>query len=78
MRLGLGDFRPRYSTPIDARRKLVVRGLYRYVRNPIYTGWLAVILGWAMLFGATDNAWRLATGHSLHLFRIPGPFHRDL
>lgn len=38
--------------PIDAPKKLVVRGLYRYTRNPMYTGVLSVILGWALLFQA--------------------------
>jgi protein-S-isoprenylcysteine O-methyltransferase Ste14 len=36
--------------PIDAPKKLVVRGLYRYTRNPMYVGVLTVILGWALLF----------------------------
>jgi protein-S-isoprenylcysteine O-methyltransferase Ste14 len=36
--------------PIDAPRRLVVRGLYRYVRNPMYVGVLLVIAGWALLF----------------------------
>jgi protein-S-isoprenylcysteine O-methyltransferase Ste14 len=38
--------------PIDAPRRLVVRGLYRFTRNPMYVGVLTVILGWAVLFGA--------------------------
>jgi protein-S-isoprenylcysteine O-methyltransferase Ste14 len=38
--------------PIDAPKKLVVRGLYRYTRNPMYVGVLTVIVGWATLFGA--------------------------
>lgn len=38
--------------PIDAPRKLVVRGLYRYTRNPMYVGVLTVILGWAAWFGS--------------------------
>ena len=37
--------------PIDAPKKLVVRGLYRYTRNPMYVGALTVILGWAALLG---------------------------
>ncbi|MGH8194274.1 MAG: methyltransferase family protein [Woeseiaceae bacterium] len=36
--------------PIDAPRRLVVRGLYRYSRNPMYVGVLTVICGWALLF----------------------------
>jgi len=36
--------------PIDAPKKLVIRGLYRYTRNPIYVGVLTVLLGWAVMF----------------------------
>lgn len=36
--------------PIDPPRELVVRGLYRYTRNPMYVGVLSVILGQALLF----------------------------
>jgi protein-S-isoprenylcysteine O-methyltransferase Ste14 len=36
--------------PIDAPKKLVARGLYRYSRNPMYVGVLCVILGWITLF----------------------------
>jgi protein-S-isoprenylcysteine O-methyltransferase Ste14 len=42
--------------PIDAPSKLVVRGLYRYTRNPMYLGVLLVILGWAGVFA---DAWLL-------------------
>jgi protein-S-isoprenylcysteine O-methyltransferase Ste14 len=35
--------------PIDAPKRLVVRGLYRYVRNPMYLGVLAILLGEALL-----------------------------
>ena len=38
--------------PWDPTRKLVVRGPYRYVRNPMIVGVLAVILGEAALFGS--------------------------
>ena len=43
--------------PIAPTQKLVVTGLYRYVRNPIYVSVVAVILGQAILFGD----WRLMT-----------------
>jgi protein-S-isoprenylcysteine O-methyltransferase Ste14 len=36
--------------PIDPPKKLVVRGLYRLVRNPMYVGVLAVLLGESLLF----------------------------
>jgi len=35
--------------PIDAPKHLVVRGLYRYSRNPMYLGVLTVIAGWLVL-----------------------------
>jgi protein-S-isoprenylcysteine O-methyltransferase Ste14 len=41
--------------PIAPTQNLVVTGLYRYVRNPIYVAVVAVILGQAILFGD----WRL-------------------
>ena len=40
--------------PIDAPKRLVDRGLYRYTRNPMYVGVLTVILGWVALFGALE------------------------
>ena len=43
--------------PYDPPRKLVVRGLYRYSRNPMYVGVMAVLLGEALLF---PSAARLA------------------
>ena len=38
--------------PIDPPLKLVVRGLYRFVGNPMYVGILLVLLGEALLFGS--------------------------
>ena len=38
--------------PVDAPRRLVVRGLYRYVRNPMYVGILSILLGEALLFAS--------------------------
>jgi protein-S-isoprenylcysteine O-methyltransferase Ste14 len=40
--------------PIDAPKRLVVRGLYRYTRNPMYLGVLTVLLGWVALTGALE------------------------
>ena len=36
--------------PIDAPKKLVVRGLYRYVRNPMYVGVMLVLVAWNLLY----------------------------
>ena len=38
--------------PIDPPKELVVRGLYRYVRNPMYVGILLILLGEAILFAS--------------------------
>lgn len=35
--------------PVDPPRELVVRGLYRYVRNPMYLSVTAIVLGEALL-----------------------------
>jgi len=37
--------------PIDPPRELVVSGLYKYVRNPMYVGVLLVIIGHFLWFG---------------------------
>ena len=37
--------------PIAPTRNLVVTGLYRYVRNPIYVAVVAIVLGQAVLLG---------------------------
>ena len=36
--------------PIDHPKQLVVSGLYRYVRNPMYVGVLMLLLGEVMIF----------------------------
>lgn len=38
--------------PVAAPPRLVVSGCYRYVRNPIYVGFLVVLLGEVLLFGS--------------------------
>jgi protein-S-isoprenylcysteine O-methyltransferase Ste14 len=44
-RLGRGTL-----APVDPPKELVVQGLYRYARNPMYLGVLILLLGEAMLF----------------------------
>jgi len=57
--------------PIDAPRRLVVRGLYRYTRNPMYVGVLTVILGWAVLYQATTVLlYAICVGVCFHLFVV--------
>lgn len=43
--------------PIDPPKELVTTGLYRYVRNPIYVGVLAIIIGHFLWF---KTIWMLA------------------
>lgn len=39
--------------PWDETRRLVVRGPYRYVRNPMLSGVFSILLGEALLLGST-------------------------
>jgi protein-S-isoprenylcysteine O-methyltransferase Ste14 len=57
--------------PVDAPKKLVTRGPYRFARNPMYVGVLAVILGWAMLFQSTAILrYAFAVALCCHLFVV--------
>lgn len=55
-------------SPLDASKRLVVRGLFRHTRNPMYVGVLTVILGWALLFQTGILAgYALVVGIGFHL-----------
>jgi protein-S-isoprenylcysteine O-methyltransferase Ste14 len=43
-------------SPVDPPRVLVVRGLYRYVRNPMYLSVTMLVLGEALLAGSAGLA----------------------
>jgi len=43
--------------PVAPTENLVVTGLYRYVRNPIYVAVVAIVLGQATLFGDARLLW---------------------
>ncbi len=45
--------------PWDPPRRLVVVGLYRFTRNPIYIGDLILVAGWAMVTGSPWVGWYL-------------------
>jgi len=55
--------------PIDAPKKLVVRGLYHYTRNPMYVGVLTVITGFSILYDSVVLlAYGLCVATCFHLF----------
>lgn len=43
-------------SPVDPPRRLVVRGLYRYVRNPMYLSVTTIVLGEALLIQSRELA----------------------
>jgi protein-S-isoprenylcysteine O-methyltransferase Ste14 len=55
--------------PIDPPRCLIVQGLYRITRNPMYNGVLAILLGEAWLFASiTLLIYALLVFMAFHLF----------
>jgi protein-S-isoprenylcysteine O-methyltransferase Ste14 len=57
--------------PIDPPKVLIVRGLYRHVRNPIYLGVLSVVFGEALVFESWGLVrYGLAVFVIFHLFVI--------
>jgi protein-S-isoprenylcysteine O-methyltransferase Ste14 len=46
--------------PIAPTERLVISGLYRHVRNPMYLAVLSIIFGQALLFGSTTLLWYAA------------------
>jgi len=54
--------------PWDAPTRLVIVGLYRYVRNPMYVGVLTWLAGWSLLRGSALLAvYTLIVGAAFHL-----------
>ena len=57
--------------PIDPPKELVVRGLYRYVRNPMYVGAVLILVGHFGWFQALDLLLYLAfVWLAFHLFVV--------
>ncbi|HSP33803.1 MAG TPA: isoprenylcysteine carboxylmethyltransferase family protein, partial [Thermoanaerobaculia bacterium] len=57
--------------PVDPPRRLVVRGLYRYTRNPMYNGVLLALIGEAWLFrSAPILIYVAAVFAAVHLFVV--------
>src|SRR5262249_37515349 len=57
--------------PIDPPRELVARGLYRYVRNPMYLGVLCVIFGWIVFVRSREIAvYGVVVALAMHTFVV--------
>lgn len=57
--------------PLDPPRTLVIRGLYRFVRNPMAFGFLLILIGEAVAFNAPEIlAYAAVLGVSIHLFIV--------
>jgi len=57
--------------PIDPPRHLVIRGPYRFVRNPIYVSAVAVVVGWAAYFHSTEVfLYAIVLFGAFHLFVV--------
>jgi protein-S-isoprenylcysteine O-methyltransferase Ste14 len=57
--------------PIDPPKKLVVQGLYRFTRNPMYNGVLSIVIGEAWLFHSRPILQYLAVvAVMFHLFVV--------
>ena len=55
--------------PVAPTRKLVVSGLYRHVRNPMYVAVVTLVIGQALWFGSLDLlAYGAAVWLAFHLF----------
>src|SRR3989442_1521779 len=54
--------------PWDPPRKLVIVGLYRVVRNPMYIGVLGCVIGWSLIAGSpVIGAYAVLLAFAFHL-----------
>ena len=62
--------------PVASPPRLVVSGCYRYVRNPIYVGFMAILIGEVLVFGSrglleyTAVAWCIGAA-AVHFYEEP-------
>jgi len=64
--------------PWDPTQRLIVRGVYRHVRNPMHTGVFLVLFGEGLLLRSTPLLVLVAAVVILHLFYIPLSEERGL
>ena len=59
------------TQPLDPPRRIVINGLYRYTRNPIYVAWVMVLLGVFLYFGhILLLIYAVFNGVTLHLYVV--------
>lgn len=56
--------------PWDPPKHLVVVGLYRFVRNPMYLAVLTIVSGWNLYFGSMALVWYLIFFAALFHLRV--------
>jgi protein-S-isoprenylcysteine O-methyltransferase Ste14 len=57
--------------PLDLPKELIVRGSYRFVRNPMYVGYLLILFGEILLFkSSTLSLYLLMFFLFLHMFVV--------
>jgi protein-S-isoprenylcysteine O-methyltransferase Ste14 len=61
--------------PWDPPKHLVVAGLYRFVRNPMYIAVLILVLGWSLAIGSRWLAWY--AGILAFAFHLQVVFHEE-
>ena len=57
--------------PWDPPRELVVRGPYRYVRNPMISGVILILLGEALVLLSTSHMWWVLIFFGINAVYIP-------
>lgn len=76
-----------YHAAILLRRRLVVQGLYRYTRNPMFLGAFAIVFGEALIFNSRALLWyflvlvaaqMVCTDPAVHASSISGVLQRPV
>ena len=69
--LAFGIFGRGTPAPFDPPRRLVVRGPYRYVRNPMYVGAIVALTGASLFYGSLAlAAFTMLFAAIVHLFVV--------
>src|SRR5215470_14577043 len=66
------------SRSVPPTQKLVVRGVYRFVRNPMISGVLSILLGEAALFASPALLWWFVVAAAVNIVYIPLSEERGL